>query len=154
MSNDATIGTPVTPLVDDLEVTVAPGQAAGSESETRELWRVVSVDGSTRIFQTKPTLESQGRRAPARRVTPCDLGKKSGRATSLFDQGNAALPTLVAEGTSPQAAQAETELSVELTSVTQAWPSLSPGIRGAVMALIRAASTARPTRPASAPRRE
>ena len=110
--------------------------APANESETRgAVARGVGRRFDAHIFQTKPTLESQGKRSPARRVTPCDLGKKSGRATSLFDQGNTSLPTLVAEATSPQAAQADTELSVELTSVTQAWPSLSPGIRGAVMAL-------------------
>jgi hypothetical protein len=64
------------------------------------------------------------------------------------------LPTLVSETGAPTSAAAGDELSIELTSVTQAWPSLSPGIRGAVMALIRAASTARPIRSAVAPRRE
>jgi len=154
MSNDLTIGTAEDMLC---EVGVPAGAAtadAPPEAEVRELWRIISVDGSTRIFQTKPLLEPAGKRAGRRPVTACDLNCGA-RAGSLFDQkGDAAVPALVTENTTPLAAQTDAELSVQLTSVTQAWPSLSPGIRGAVMALIRAASTARQTRPAAAPRLE
>jgi hypothetical protein len=156
MSNDAPVGTVAPGLIDDVEVVIGTDQStsATGEAETHELWRVVSVDGSTRIFQTKPAFDSQGKRSSARRVAPCDLRSGPGRAKPLFEQGNTSLPTLIAEAGAAAGEKADTELSVELTSVTQAWPSLSPGIRGAVMALIRAASTARPTRPTAGPRRE
>ncbi len=154
MSNDLTVGTSDELLCD---VGALPPIGVGSapqEAEVHELWRIISVDGSTRIFQTKPALESPGKRAGRRAVTACDLNRGA-QAGSLFaQQGDAAVPALVTENLTPLAAQTDAELSVQLTSVTQAWPSLSPGIRGAVMALIRAASTARPTRPAAAPRRE
>ena len=132
----------------------SPSTADSLDAESRELWRVVSVDGSTRIFQTKPTGELPSKRSSARRVSPCPLGIDSRPSKGLFERGNSSLPTLVAEGGPSPSPLADNELSAELTSVTQAWPSLSPGIRGAVMALIRAASTARPTRQAAAPRRE
>ncbi|HVU88990.1 MAG TPA: hypothetical protein VHD36_16820 [Pirellulales bacterium] len=155
MSNDVTVETVGPTAGEVVEVVTGVGRpVGGAEGETREVWRVVAVDGSTRVFQTKPAVESQGKRSAGRRVTPCDLRSKAGPAKPLFASGNTALPTLVAEGNPAAALQADTELSVELTSVTQAWPSLSPGIRGAVMALIRAASKGRPTRPASAPRPE
>jgi len=133
----------------------APAQAPieSAEGVTRELWRVVSVDGSTRVFQTKPGVDPNSRRGKSRRVSACALDNDAS-ATTLFDRGASALPALVTESGAPTSAAPADELSLELTSVTQAWPSLSPGIRGAVMALIRAASTARPTRPAAAPRRE
>lgn len=122
------------------------------DAESRELWRVVSIDGSTRIFQTKPALEPGGRRSSVRRVAPCSL---TGDAeVGPLGRGSSALPSLIADSGPMTSLQGDTDLSVELTSVTQAWPSLSPGIRGAVMALIRAASTGRPPRPAAAPRRE
>ena len=87
-------------------------------------------------------------RSAGRHVTPYDLRNKPGRAKPLFAPANTALPTLIAEGNPSAALQADAELSVELTSVTQAWPSLSPGIRGAVMARfvrpLRAGRHARP----------
>jgi hypothetical protein len=128
--------------------------AESLDTESRELWRVVSIDGSTRIFQTKPAGELPGKRSPARRVSPSPVDLDARPSKGLFDHGCSALPALVTENGHLQSGLADTELSVELTSVTQAWPSLSPGIRGAVMALIRAASTSRPTRQAAAPRRE
>jgi uncharacterized metal-binding protein len=155
MSNDVTVEAIGQAAGEEVEVVTGVGSGAPvAEGDTREVWRVVSVDGSTRVFQTKPAVESQGMRSAGRRVTPCDLRGKPGRGKPLFDAVNTALPTLITEGNPSAALQAETELSVELTSVTQAWPSLSPGIRGAVMALIRAASKGRPTRPAAAPRPE
>ncbi len=127
-----------------------------NEGDTRELWRVVSVDGSTQIFQTKPGLEGRSaKRTPVRRATPCSLDADELSSTaSFFDPRPSLGAPLVTETGPAMAFAGEADLSVELTSVTQAWPSLSPGIRGAVMALIRAASKARPTRQNAAPLHE
>jgi len=142
---------------EDLAIGTGMPLIDAAEGASHELWRVVSADGSTRIFQTRPASEARSvKRTPVRRVTPCPLGGETdANAAPLFDRRRSTLPTLVTEpGPATPALAADSELSVELTSVTQAWPSLSPGIRGAVMALIRAASTGRPARPAAAPIRE
>ena len=124
-------------------------------ADTRELWRVVSTDGSTRIFQTKPSPETRGGKRPSmRRVTPCALDGNDVLPASFFECRGSPLPPVVTENESASSGSEGTALSAELTSVTQAWPSLSPGIRGAIMALIRAATIVRPPRPAAAPRRE
>jgi hypothetical protein len=128
-----------------------------AKGETHELWRVVSSDGSSRVFQTKPTVDARRRppqpspAAQAQRGAPCKLAAaQSGPA--MFDRNAGNLPTLIAEE-APAAGSPDAGLATELTSVTQAWPTLSPGIRGAVMALIRAATTPRKGGPSPQPRR-
>jgi hypothetical protein len=154
MPNDSSSGSSVdVSPVEDPSNAQGVATAESTESQSRELWRVVSVDGSTRVFQTKPTIDPSARRRLKRPMNASVLDNDVA-ATALFERGTSPLPSLVTEVASPTSTTSGDELSVELTSVTQAWPSLSPGIRGAVMALIRAASTARPIRPAAAPRRE
>lgn len=142
----------------DLLIEKEAALADAVDWDSRELWRVVSADGTTRIFQTRPAAEGRPDGRPAaRRAVPCPLDVASnaqGESSALLDRRASSLPTVVADPT-PASAQTgdDTELSAELTSVTQAWPTLSPGIRGAVMALIRAASTGRSPRPAATPRR-
>ncbi|MBI2826941.1 MAG: hypothetical protein HYX69_19880 [Planctomycetia bacterium] len=144
------------PPVDSLD---APSESQtlldSSDSEPRELWRVVSTDGSTRIFQTKPGAEqSAGKRAGVRRALPCALKPADGAPGPLAQRHDAALPTVIAEQESSGDRTADAELSAEITSVTQAWRTLSPGIRGAIMALVRASATARQHRAIALPRRE
>jgi hypothetical protein len=144
------------PLPDPIDRAAAARSllVAGRE-ETSALWRVVSTDGSSHVFQTKPALDNR-RRPPVPAVAA--PGARNGSAkpvaptrTPLFDGNSSNLPTLIAEET-PAAGAPDTGLATELTSVTQAWPTLSPGIRGAVMALIRAATTPRRGGPSSPPR--
>jgi hypothetical protein len=126
-------------------------------AETSALWRVVSTDGSSHVFQTKPALDNRRRApqpataAPGARAVPTKPAVTPARAP-LFDSKPSNLPTLIAEE-APAAGASDTALTTELISVTQAWPSLSPGIRGAVMALIRAATTPRRGGPSTPPRR-
>jgi hypothetical protein len=140
----------------DLATQTPESLLPAAEADTRELWRVVSVDGSTRIFQTKPGGEPRSaKRTPVRRATPCSLDADETASTaSFFDPHPPLGSPLIAESAPAVSLAGEADLSVELTSVTQAWPSLSPGIRGAVMALIRAASKARPARQNVAPLHE
>lgn len=139
----------------------APGAArtllVAGLADTSSLWRVVSTDGSSRVFQTRPALDNR-RRLPlkpsagdtAQNVPVKQAATPAGPA--LFERRSSNLPTLVAEE-APAVATPDATLATELTSVTQAWPTLSPGIRGAVMALIRAATNPRRGGPTPSPRR-
>jgi len=135
--------------------------------DTRELWRVVSSDGSSHIFQTKPAVDPRRRSAPAattasalatapakqaaqKKADPLTVAQL---ANAMFDTNSSRLPTLLAEET-PAVGVTDATLATELTSVTQAWSTLSPGIRGAVMALVRAATSPRKSgAPSTGPRR-
>src|SRR5690349_17920147 len=93
------------PLADPTGVAPAAARSllvAGRE-ETSALWRVVSMDGSSHVFQTKPALDSRRRpplpvaQAPAARNTPAR--PVSSARPPLFEAAASNLPTLIAEET-------------------------------------------------------
>ncbi len=129
MSNDATIGTPVTSLVGDLEVTVAPGQAPARPAKAKRAscgaWCRSMVRRVSHSDQADPRVAGASDRRPgvSHRAT---WGKKSGRADVAVRPGKHVAADLGGRGDVVAGRASRYGIERRATSVTQAWPSLSP----------------------------
>jgi hypothetical protein len=183
-----------------------------ASGESRELWRVISADGSTRLFETTPAAQATANRPPkashaanlisaqspklastskprGRLVTP--LRRETGHdekvtLAELFEAAAARRPLAVVpaprpeskvseeptpargrgrlaadspcvatvlstgdlpatdgKSAAPHSTTAEPPLDADLKQTVDAWPSLSLGIRAAIVAMVRAASAER-----------